>query len=633
MSFTNDRGSVVLYALLVLVPIALFLGLLLDLVRLRAAEKMAEQQTRAAVRSLMSGYDRQLREEYGLFGLSAGREDMQAMAAVPFSHDGGGFSIVSPRLLRLDAEPVYFLADHRLLRRQILEEMKLKGPVEFSRRVHDNWKASAADMEEAAHAAEWGEEMENLLRTREEALRDAFRTVERMGKRLEQGAAILNRPPPSPPEPEGGDGGHGTASGAGVPAAANPYADAWAVFSALQDELEALGDSLRKAEEAEERLRSAREDPAGDMLDGVAFFGPDYYGRYALEAGRPVSRFGTAAGRANADPQHWEADLSFMDEFRSFHARLSAEERERRTAHDELERGKEQRRAEVREQMEKVKDKLSGPSCTPEEEAVHRQLKALYESYLRYNLAGESAEPSRDPAGLLGQQPERAQKGALLLVRELSGILADIRDEALVNEYVLFYFRHRVTGLDGEPATEFVKRRALKGEAEYVLYGFASCSANRAAALAELFTVRFAFRSAEALLDARKAAAGSPLLILLTAAAEGAAKAYADLERLLDGEAVPLFQRRPALKMGYADYLRAFLALQPDETKKMARMQALIQLNTGIDLSERPAYAKVVTRNAVDLRMFPAVAKRFLPDGREGTGRSVTIVKQAEMAY
>jgi hypothetical protein len=632
LSFTNEQGSVVLYALLVLVPIALFLGLLLDLARLRAAEKMAEQQTKAAARSLLSGYDRKLREEYGLFGLAAGEEERLAFAAAPFADPGGGFSMVRPRLLELSAEPVYSLADHRLFRRQMLEEMKLKGPVEFTRRVYGNWKASAEDMEKAAHAAEWGEEAEKLLREREEALRDAFRTIERIGALMERGAGILGLPPPLPAEREGGGSDEDDAAPE-TDQPENPYAGAWAVFSAMQDELETLGACLRSAEEAEARIRSAMDEADGDLLDGVDLYGSGYYGRYALEAGRAVSRFGTAAGRANADPPNWDGDLSFAGEFRTFRDRLSAEERQRREAYDELERKKEWQRTAIREQMEKVKEKMGGQSCTPEEEAIHRQLAALYEKYSQLNPAGGESKPSRDPAGVIGQEPDRAQKSALVLLRELSGLLSAIRDEALVNEYVLFYFRHRVTGLDGNPALEDVGRRPLKGEVEYVLYGFDSCAANRAAAVGEMFAVRFAVRTAEALADVRKAAAGSPLLILLTAAAEGAANAYADLDRLLEGEAVPVFQRRPALKMGYADYLRVFLALQPDETKKMARMQALIERNTGIRLDERPAYVKVVTKSGIDLGMFTAVARRLAPDAGEGKGRSAIIVKQAEMAY
>src|SRR5690606_168119 len=207
----------------------------LDLARLRAAEKMAEQQTKAAARSLLSGYDRKLREEYGLFGLAAVEEERLAFAAAPFADPGGGFSMVRPRLLELSAEPVYSLADHRLFRRQMLEEMKLKGPVEFTRRVYGNWKASAEDMEKAAHAAEWGEEAEKLLREREEALRDAFRTIERIGALMERGAGILGLPPPLPAEREGGGSDEDDAAPE-TDQPENPYAGAWAVFSAMQDE-------------------------------------------------------------------------------------------------------------------------------------------------------------------------------------------------------------------------------------------------------------------------------------------------------------------------------------------------------------------------------------------------------------
>src|SRR5690606_7540833 len=279
-------------------------------------------------------------------------------------------------------------------------EMKLKGPVEFTRRVYGNWKASAEDMEKAAHAAEWGEEAEKRRREREEALRDAFRTIERIGALMERGAGILGLPPPLPAEREGGGSDEDDAAPE-TDQPENPYAGAWAVFSAMQDELETLGACLRSAEEAEARIRSAMDEADGDLLDGVDLYGSGYYGRYALEAGRAVSRFGTAAGRANADPPNRDGDLPLAGEFRTFRDRLSAEERQRREAYDELERKKERQRTAIREQMEKVKEKMGGQSCTLEEEAIHRQLAALYEKYSQLNPAGGESKPSRDPAGVI----------------------------------------------------------------------------------------------------------------------------------------------------------------------------------------------------------------------------------------
>jgi len=632
LSSMNDRGSVSLYALIVLVPIVLFLGLLFDLARFRAADKMAEQQTKTAVRSVLSGYDRTLREEYGLFGLAAGEEERLAMAGMAFAQTGGGFSAVNPRLVELSVEPIYYLADHRLFRRQILEEMKVKGAVEFTRRVYDNMKRQKEDMEKAARSAERSEELEKLLQDREEALRNAYRTVERMDAFFRQGYAILSAPPPLPPEPPAPVEGEIPVQVEPLPVY-NPYTGAMTVFYALQSQLDALREQLRQAEDAEERIRSAMDDEDGDLLAGVSLFGHAFYNRYSLDAGYPVSLFGSAAMRANADPQSWTNDLSFDAEFRQFFSRISAGEKARRAAAEELEKRKEQQRGEVRKQLDKVKDALSNLACTPEQEQLYGRLTELYGVYLQYNTAAGGTGFPPDPAAILHTTPEKSQKSALLLLRDLSGMLAAIRDEALVNEYVMLYFGNRTTGLDGQPLMKGVNRHPLKQEAEYVLYGLGSCAANQAAAQAELFAVRFAIRTAEALVDVRKAATGSPMLVLLTAAAEGAAKAYADMERLLDGQSVPVFRRLPNLRMGYADYLRAFLALHSDETRKMARIQALIELNTGIRLTERAAYVKAVTSSELDLYMFPAVARRLLADAEKGEGWSVFIMKRAEMAY
>lgn len=627
-SMNDERGSVSLYALLVLVPIVLFLGLMADLARYRSADRWAEQQTKAAVRSVLSAYDRKLRDEYGLFGLAATEREWETMALLPFAPgtDGGrsGFSIVSPRLSDLRIDPVYTLADHRFFRRQILEEMKVKGPVEFTRRVYDNWKDRAPEMEEAANAAEWSEEVEKLLQKRERELRNAFRCVERMDALFGQGYAILSLPPPIPPEP---------AEGEAVPIEPiNPYTGALAIFTSLQAELDKLAGHLRAAEEAENGIRSAMEDEAGDLLEGVPLYGAGFYSAYILDAGYPVSRFGAAASKASADP-YGSIDLSFDGEFRSFHARMSGEEQRRRAMFDEVERQKDERRKETRQQLDKAKERLAAQSCSAEEEALHERLTLLYADYLAFNTADEPGAMAPDPVSGLHQEPDQLQKNALILLRDLSGILATIRDEVLVNEYAMLYFSNTVTGLDGQPLLESVKGHPLRQEAEYVLYGLSSCSANKAAAYTEMFAVRFAIRTVEALVDVRKAATGSPLLVLLTAAAEGAARAFMDMERLLDGEVIPLFQRQPNLRMGYADYLRVFLALHSNETKKMARMQALVELNTGIDLAERPVYVKAVSRSEVALHMFPAVAKKWAPDAEEGERRSVIVVKQAEMAY
>lgn len=652
MSFMNERGSVSLYALIVLVPLVLFLGLLFDFARYRAADRMTEQQAKAAARSVLSAYDRELFEQYGLFGLDASEEDMLAYAEMPFTRPGQGFAAVSPRLAGLHVEPVYSLADHRFFRRQVLEEMKLKGPVEFARRVYDNWKNESDVLAEAADTVKWSEEAEQELRKREEALREAFRTVERMGSLISQGHVILSRPRPVPPAPEETDESDRSGEEQAAEEASeeqsedgskeddsdsvqseNPYEEAWPVFDSLQVELDALKRHLHSAEQSEDRIRAYMDDGPGDLLAGVSLYGSSFYSQYVLDAGIPVSMFGASAAAANEDPYYAEIDLSFDGTYRSFYARVSREEEARRSAFGDLENRKEEKRQQTRNELDKAKNRIAELACSPGDEEPYSRLGDIYRSYLLFNTAGGDSGLDTNPADALEQDPEHLQKQIFAMLRNLSGLLETIRDEALVNEYVLLYFNHRVTGLDGEPPVEDVLHHVLAGEAEYVLYGLGSCTANRMAAYAEMYSVRFAVRTIEALVDVRKAATGSPLLILLTAAAEGAAKAYGDMERLLDGEAIPVFRKSPSLRMGYADYLRLFLALHSNETKKMARMQALIELNTGIRLTERPVYVRVVSSSEFAFRMLPAVGRLIADDAYEGGQGTVAIVKQAEMAF
>src|SRR5690606_35548949 len=64
----GERGTLTVYAAVVLVPLLLFQLVLLDFVRIRLAEAEEEAALRSAVRSVLSAYDPSLRD-YGLFGL------------------------------------------------------------------------------------------------------------------------------------------------------------------------------------------------------------------------------------------------------------------------------------------------------------------------------------------------------------------------------------------------------------------------------------------------------------------------------------------------------------------------------------------------------------------------------------
>ena len=138
----SDRGAVTIYTILIIVPLFLFQAVLIDFVRVKVAPLEAEQAIKAASRSVLSSYDKQLLS-YGIFGLKANKDEQLTIANQVISKHGTskrGNETFRWLILKPDSEKtiinnLYTLADHRILRQQILEEMKYKAPIEFTRNV------------------------------------------------------------------------------------------------------------------------------------------------------------------------------------------------------------------------------------------------------------------------------------------------------------------------------------------------------------------------------------------------------------------------------------------------------------------------------------------------------------------
>jgi hypothetical protein len=143
------------------------------------------------------------------------------------------------------------------------------------------------------------------------------------------------------------------------------------------------------------------------------------------------------------------------------------------------------------------------------------------------------------------------------------------------------------------------------------LYGFNSCDLNLSAAYGEMFLLFFGIRTAEALMDPAAGAAGAvaPLAALLKAAAEGAVRAVQDMHTLTGGGAVSLFQKLGAFKVTYKDMLRVMLLLHPNQSSVLIRMQALLELNTGTDLTQTTTYVQGTSSGSVNVWFLPGVLR------------------------
>lgn len=313
----------------------------------------------------------------------------------------------------------------------------------------------------------------------------------------------------------------------------------------------------------------------------------------------------------------------------SLHGRLSSAEQERNRRRQEARSRQEEERSRAETSLREAAGLAY--ACPPESDALYFAIK---QKEAKYNARNRHADAEHAPPSdaALQTDAEAAGKRALSLAEQLAGGLLAARDRAYVGEYALTRFNYRTLRPPVHEASDPLSHPLPLQEAEYILYGFGDCRLNHGAAFAEMFLLRLSVRTMEAMFEPKRAVTvASPWLLFLWAVAEGAEKAYEDMKKLVGGEEVEWSSRLPSkLTLGYKDYLRLFLLLHGGESARLSRMQALIETNTGVDLSEMWSRSRFAGQ--VEL------AVPFLPDGLRLKGGTVSGGKLAmkvstEFAY
>ncbi|MFD0671452.1 hypothetical protein [Cohnella sp. GCM10027633] len=276
---------------------------------------------------------------------------------------------------------------------------------------------------------------------------------------------------------------------------------------------------------------------------------------------------------------------------------------------------------------------LSGRAGTPEERAEFDQLNKLFERNLTWN---EEAKEQRQEEQ--ADNPDQGRDEAISLSGDLLAIIEDIllgaRDQLFFSEYAISrmsrYEPAYVRGmLRGEEAPLSVGAQ----QTEYILYGFDGPSGNIAAAYGEIFAFRLAIRTMEGFVECAKA--GNPLLVLVAALVYGIRQAIVDLNTLVDTGSIPL-SKYAKVPTTYADYLRLFLLLHGGSGNQLARMIAVMELETGVSFTEAYTYASGEATSSVRLWFFPGLVRMLGGQGGLGgkvNGNRYEATYGADMAY
>ncbi|MEB3102687.1 hypothetical protein [Ferviditalea candida] len=671
----SSKGTVTVYLIIIIAAVFAFTSVLIDFARIKLAEHESEDALKSGVRSALSAYDQQLKS-YGLFasGLSPEREKQLVgeIAALNLSTGLNGehsWRMADTRMqassLRVDR--IYSLADQIVFKRQILEQMKYRTPIDYVSRVVNKLR----DSKDAAHAAnefaQLNERLEKLIGKRENLLEQAWKksskmmdylhdasgryrnqlnllagiteelrgtTKERLSGELRQLAGII----PGTPEQAAALQAQlihistllrkyddydrlvvevRRASGTELQQLTNWNSElngkldqAYSVDADISQEISNLKQQTKS---------STGPQNAFEVFQHVEVLGISYFEKEKSGTAAVLSSFGRFAQMLTGDPLQLSDLRQSNEAFRIQAGQWQADSDQamnlRRKRLAELKKQQEEQSKKAGEQMEKAKAQSMITACGKNDRSVYQQLtgdSGLYRYYMDRDYSTAWALPEPDPSSALQLSPEAYGSSAFQALSGLMDVMEQVRDEVFVNEYALEYFNYRtfsshqnagVNSVRTDPAIHSLQDQ----ENEYVLYGLPSCEANQGAAYAEIYLLRLAVRTAEALSDPKKVAEGSPLLVFLTALADGSSKASGDMKVLLEGESVPFMNNWKATELDYKDYIRLFLLMHSKEKNKLSRIQALIHLNTGIDLADKATYIRVAVRSDVSLWFIPQV--------------------------
>ncbi|SEN85762.1 hypothetical protein SAMN05518847_104311 [Paenibacillus sp. OV219] len=166
-------GAVSLYLIVSTAAMLLLTSLLIDFARIAAFERQTELATQSGIRSALSAYDAGLYEQYGLFG--TGGSDRGELFDHAVKHNWTAETADSFRLLDMKTEASHVdsyevLGNHAVFKRQVLEELKYKAPIDFTLEIASKFAPIAGAMKEASSSVELLSQVQQLYEEREKRL-------------------------------------------------------------------------------------------------------------------------------------------------------------------------------------------------------------------------------------------------------------------------------------------------------------------------------------------------------------------------------------------------------------------------------------------------------------------------------
>ncbi|QMV43362.1 hypothetical protein [Cohnella cholangitidis] len=183
------EGSVTIYFIAATAAFMLLTALLIDFARVAAFRKQAELAVKSGARSTLSSFDPTIYARYGLFirgGEPANELFRETLEGNTATGGNGAFTLLDTRWETTEVTESRPLATHDVFRRQILEEMKYKAPIDLALEVASRFRGVSGAMKEAATTVDLLEKMRKAYDRRERAFDEALNGQKKQGTTVQQ---------------------------------------------------------------------------------------------------------------------------------------------------------------------------------------------------------------------------------------------------------------------------------------------------------------------------------------------------------------------------------------------------------------------------------------------------------------
>ncbi|TJY40924.1 hypothetical protein E5161_14505 [Cohnella pontilimi] len=686
MNGNREAGAVSIYFITATAAFVLLTALLIDFSRIAAFRHQTELAVQSGVRSVLSSFDPDMYDRYGLF-IRGGEDAEQVFRTAAegdegSSNSGAYFPYLAAEWTGVDVTESRPLADHEVLRRQVLEEMKYKAPIDLTLEIADRFRGVSPALQEAASTVNMLEKVRQAYDRREAALDEVLESQHQAGGRtvsfLQQD---IDNAVQIAADVEDADAFEAAASELASSLQASAGKARTALNEAYSEGVRALDRSRQANDEMRaitvqaanhpssstntefpsgsgEQMDSAKVDSISELRRTAAqlLLEDDFFVNYAAELDaermkglqfcdeadrfsgfiRSVASTEGAGGAIHGGAVRLR---SMWSEYDRAYGGSGSVLRERSALLEAHRSGDQERKILERQaQAEWTKTTgmfaaLSGPSGSPEDREIFEKASELSRENLEWNRTEDERSESAMP-GAASEGRDHAMSSADAWMEALQGSLSGLRDELYFSEYTVQRFSYfPPSELKRMLGGEQVPLSLQKQETEFILYGISNPTGNIAAAYGEILSIRLAIRTMEGLIECRSL--GHPLVLLAAALVYGIRNAMLDMNRLLEHDSVPL-SKYVQVNTAYTDYLRLFLLVHGGSPGHLARSVAVMEQASGISFAK--AYTYVSGEGTASLRLwfFPGLLKVMGRAGRLGgtiKGNRYEAVYTADSSY